>query len=220
MATEPNQPEKLGAPEAPLTLSMPEPMKEIKEPDTASAMVPIKDDTKVAAAAQADQFINDLLHLDVTSGDFRSRVDSAFRLGRKEIADSTLLTGRFMEKNFVGETDSPAFKVMNEMRTLFQDLDPGKDGDLLTAHKILGLIPFGNKLEAYLHRFDSASGSLRKLIDNIYGVEDELARNDQELYNTMNKLLEAMTKLKAVDIFIDRMDDTLTAKVAKLNATD
>jgi hypothetical protein len=32
-------------------------------------------------------------------------------------------------------------------------------------------IPFGKRLQAYLQGFDSASGSLRKLIDNIYGVE-------------------------------------------------
>jgi uncharacterized protein YaaN involved in tellurite resistance len=220
MAPESNQPEKLGAPEAPLTLSMPEPMKEIKEPDLAAAMIPIKEDTKSAATAQADQFIADLLNMDVSSGDFRARVDSAFRLGRKEIGDSTLLTGKFMEKNFVGEPDSPAFKVMNEMRTLFEDLDPGKGGDLLSSHKILGLIPFGNRLEAYLHRFDSASGSIRKLIDNMYGVEDELARNDQELFASMNKLMEAMVKLKAVDIFIDRMDETLTQSVARLKTSD
>jgi uncharacterized protein YaaN involved in tellurite resistance len=220
VASEPNEPEKISAPDAPFTLSVPEPLTAVKEQDAAAAMVPMKEDTKAAAEKQADQFIVDLLKLDVTSGDFRARVDSAFRLGRKEIGDSALLTGRFLDKNFVGETASPAFRVMNEMRTLFEDLDPGKEGDLFSTHKILGLIPFGNRLEAYLHRFDSASGSLRKLIDNIYGVEDELARNDQELYNTMNKLLEAMTKLKAVDIFIDRMDDTLTANVAKLNATD
>ncbi len=53
------------------------------------------------------------------------------------------------------------------------------------------MIPFGNRLQAYLHRFDSASGSLRNLIDNIYGVEDELSRDDQELFATMNKLLDA-----------------------------
>jgi uncharacterized protein YaaN involved in tellurite resistance len=220
MATESNQPDKLASPDAPLTLSMPEPLKTIKEPDAASAMIPIKEDTKSAAAAQADQFISDLLHMDVTSGDFRARIDSAFRLGRKEIGDSTLLTGKFLEKNFVGETDSPAFKVMNEMRTLFEDLDPGKEGDLLSSHKILGLIPFGNRLEAYLHRFDSASGSIRKLIDNMYGVEDQLARDDQELFATMNKLLDSMVKLKAVDIFIDRLDETLTQSVAKIRATD
>ena len=183
-------------------------------------MVPLKEETRAAAVAQADQFIDDLLHMDVTSGDFRARVDSAFRLGRKEIGDSALLTGRFMEKDFTGETNSPAFQVMNEMRSLFQDLDPGKEGDLLSPHKILGVIPFGRRLEAYLRRFDSASGSLRKLIDNIYGVEDQLARDDQELFATMNKLLDAMVKLRAVDTFIEHLDQTLTEAVAKLRTTD
>ncbi len=213
-------PELLAAPDAPLALKMPEPMAAVREPDTAAALVPMKDETKAATVTQADQFIRDLLQMDVTSGDFRARIDSAFRLGRKEIADSTLLTGKFMEKNFVGDADNPAFKVMNEMRRIFEDLDPGKEGDLFSPNKLLGMIPFGNKLQAYLHRFDTASGSLRKLIDNIYAVEDELSRDDQELFATMNKLLAAMTKLKAVDIFIEHVDEKLTDAVAKLRAGD
>jgi uncharacterized protein YaaN involved in tellurite resistance len=220
MTPDPVQPAALAAPDAPLTLNMPEPMTPVKEADTATAMVPFKEETRSAVVAQADQFISDLLKMDVTSGDFRARVDSAFRLGRKEIGDSALLTGKFMEKDFVGETNSPAFKVMQEMRSLFEELDPGKEGDLLSPHKILGMIPFGRRLEAYLRRFDSASGSLRKLIDNIYAVEDELARDDQELFATMNKLLDSMVKLKAVDTFIEHLDQMLTDTVAKLKATD
>jgi uncharacterized protein YaaN involved in tellurite resistance len=208
------------APLAPLTLTMPEPLAPVTKIDAATAMVPFKEETRAAAVNQADQFIADLLKMDLTSGEFRARVDSAFRLGRKEIGDSALLTGKFLEKNFMKDTDNPAFKVMNEMRGLFEDLDPGKEGDLFSTNKILGMIPFGNKLQAYLHRFDSASGSLRQLIDNIYGVQDQLARDDQELFLTMNKLLEAMTKLKAVDVFIDRLDQTLTETVAKLKPTD
>ena len=220
MTPDSTQPQVLAAPDAPLTLTMPQPLTPVNQPEAASAMVPLKEETRSAAVAQADQFVADLLHMDVTSGDFRSRVDSAFRLGRKEIGDSALITGKFMEKNFVGDADNPAFKVMNEMRGLFESLDPGKEGDLLSPHKILGMIPFGNRLQAYLHRFDSASGSLRKLIDNIYGVEDELARDDQELFATMNKILDAMVKLKAVDIFIEHLDETLTEAVAKLRGTD
>jgi uncharacterized protein YaaN involved in tellurite resistance len=216
----PKQPEALAPPDAPLTLALPEPLTPVKAPNAAFEMIPLKEQTKSAAMSQADQFIADLLHMDVTSGDFRSRLDSAFRLGRKEIADSALLTGKFMEKNFVGDPDDPAFKVMNEMRGLFESLDPGKQGDLFSTHKILGMIPYGNRLQAYLQRFDSASGSLRKLIDNIYGVEDELARDDQELFATMNKLLDAMGKLKAVDIFIDRLDQMLTDAIGKLRTTD
>jgi hypothetical protein len=217
---DPKQSEVLAKPDAPLALTMPEPLTPIKEPDAVSALIPMKEETRSAAVAQADQFIVDLLHMDVTSGDFRTRIDSAFRLGRKEIGDSALLTGKFMEKNFVSDPDNPAFKVMNEMRGLFESLDPGKEGDLLSPHKLLGLIPYGNRLQAYLQRFDSASGSLRKLIDNIYGVEDELSRDDQELFATMNKLLDAMVKLKAVDTFIERLDQTLTDAVTKLRASD
>jgi uncharacterized protein YaaN involved in tellurite resistance len=220
MTPNPKQPDVLAAPDAPLALTMPEPLTPVKAPDAAFAMVPLKEETRASAVTQADQFIADLLHMDVTSGDFRSRLDSAFRLGRKEIADSALLTGKFMEKNFVGDADNPAFKVMNEMRGLFESLDPGKEGDLFSTHKILGVIPYGNRLQAYLQRFDSASGSLRKLIDNIYGVEDELARDDQELFATMNKLLDAMSRLKAVDLFIEQLDQSLTETVAKLRNTD
>ena len=220
MTPDPKQDELLAAPEAPLALKMPEPMTPVKEPDAAAALVPMNDQTRNATLSQADQFIADLLNTDVTSGDFRARIDSAFRLGRKEIADSALLTGKFMEKDFVGEANSPAFKVMNEMRRLFEELDPGKEGDLLSPNKLLGMLPFGNKLQAYLRRFDSASGSLRKLIDNIYGVQDQLSRDDQELFATMNKLLAAMTKLKAVDIFIEHIDQKLTDLVARLRPTD
>src|SRR5215470_12711072 len=199
---------------------MPEPVVPVKQPDQAAALVPVKDDVKNAALAQADKFIADLLEMDVTSGEFRARVDSAFRLGRKEIGDSAMLTGKFLEKNFAGDSDNPAFKVMNEMRALFEDLDPGREGDLMSSNKILGMIPFGNRLQAYLRRFDSASGSIRTLVDNIYGVQDQLARDDQELFATMNKLLEAMTKLKAVDLFIDRLDEMLSSRVAQMKPAD
>jgi uncharacterized protein YaaN involved in tellurite resistance len=214
------QPQPLAAPEAPLTLATPEPVVPVREPEAASALVPLKEETKAAALSQADKLIADLLALDVASGEFRSRVDSAFRLGRKEIGESALLTGRFMDKNFLRDGDSPAFRVMNEMRGLFEDLDPGKEGDLLSPNKLLGMIPFGNKLQAYLRRFDSAGGNLRKLMDNMYAVQDQLARDDQELFATMNKLLEAMNKLKTVDLFVDRLDQSLTETVARLRATD
>lgn len=203
-----------------LTLDMPEPAAIVREPDQASAMIPFKDELRAQLLSQADGFIQDLLTLDPHSEDFRSRVDSAFRLGRKEIGDSTLLTNKFLDKSFVKDADSPAFKVMSEMRMLFEDLNPSKEGDLLGVHKLLGLIPFGNKLRAYLLRFDAAGDSIRKTIDHLYGVQDELARDDQALYATMQKLLEALTRLKAADMFANELDAKLSAAIDGLKATD
>ncbi len=199
---------------------MPEPAAPVREPDQASAMIPFKDETRTQVLTQADQFIHDLLTLDPHSEDFRGRVDSAFRLGRKEIGDSTLLTNKFLDKSFVKDADSPAFKVMSEMRLLFEELNPSREGDLLGVHKLLGLIPFGNKLKAYLMRFDSAGESIRKTIDQLYGVQDELARDDQALYGTMQKLLEALTRLKAADVFANELDEKLSISVEGLKATD
>jgi uncharacterized protein YaaN involved in tellurite resistance len=220
MTPDSKQDEMLAAPDAPLALKMPEAMTPVKEPDAAAALVPMQPETRSATLSQADQFIAELLQMDVASSDFRARIDSAFRLGRKEITDSALLTGKFMEQNFVGDANNPAFRVINEMRRLFEDLDPRLEGDLLTPNKLLGVIPLGNRLQSYLRRFDSAGGSLRKLIDSLYGVQDQLSRDDQELFATMNKLLAAMTKLKAVDIFIEHVDQKLSGAVSKLRPTD
>ena len=109
---------------------------------------------------------------------------------------------------------------MADMRALFEDLNPANEGDLFSAHKLLGLIPFGNKLKAYLQRFDSAGGAIQKTISNIYAVQDELARDDQALHATMQKLLEALTKLKAADTFAEQLDAKLTASLENLKATD
>ena len=135
-------------------------------------MVSDQPDVKTAALAQADKFIADLLEMDVTSGEFGARASTGVPAGpQSEIGDSALLTGKFLEKNFVGDADNPAFKAMNEMRVLFEELDLGKEGDLMSPNKLLGMIPFGNHLQSYLRRYDSMSGSLRKLIDHIYGVQ-------------------------------------------------
>jgi uncharacterized protein YaaN involved in tellurite resistance len=91
---------------------------------------------------------------------------------------------------------------------------------LTAQNRLLGVIPFGNRLQAYLQRFDTASVLLRRLIDNLYGVQDQLARDDQELFATMNKILDGMVKLKAVDVFIDRLDEVLTTGIARLKASD
>ena len=72
MTPDPKQTEVLAASQAPLALAMPEPITLIKEPNAVTAMIPLKEETRSAATAQADQFIQDLLHMDVTSGDFRA----------------------------------------------------------------------------------------------------------------------------------------------------
>ncbi len=114
-----SRPEVLAAPEAPLTLTMPEPITPIKEPDAASAMVPMKEETRVGgASAGGPVHCRPAPHgCDLRRFSLTHRQRLPVWAARRS-PTARLLTGKFMEKNFVGDADNPAFKVMNEMRRL------------------------------------------------------------------------------------------------------
>jgi hypothetical protein len=66
------------------------------------------------------------------SSEFKSKLDSAFALGRAEISNAAgLMQGRFLQRNFIGAEETPAYKAIGEIRGLLDTLNPGKQGDLL-----------------------------------------------------------------------------------------
>jgi len=72
-----------------------------------------------------------LMTENVHSPEFKAKLDGAFALGREEISTAAgLMQGRFLQRNFVGAEDSPAYKAIGEIRGLLDELNPGKEGDL------------------------------------------------------------------------------------------
>ena len=187
----------------------------------ATDAMPLSAETAAAVDGQVERFINALLMEDVHSDSFKSKLDSAFRLGREEISiASSLVTGRFMERSMIGMEDSPAFKAIQEMRKHLDDLDPGKEGDLLSQNKLLGIIPFGDKLKAYFRRFQSAATQLQTSLRQIYAARDDMQRDGVEIDATRAKLWDALQKLKSAVRFAGQLDARLAEKLAALKATD
>ncbi len=179
--------------------------------------------TEVAAAVddQVERFVSALLAEDVQSDSFKAKLDSVFRLGREEISiASSLLSSRFLERNMVGMEDSPAFKAIEQMRRHLDDLDPGKEGDLLSQKKLLGIVPLGNKLKAYFRRFQSAAAQLRNLLQQIYAARDDMQRDKAEIDTIRAELWEAMRRLKSAVRFAQQLDAMLSQWVVKLKAAD
>ncbi len=208
----------LSAPEA-LVLTPPQTLIAVEE-SKAPEMVPIADATKEKVNVQLESFISGLLAEEFGSDGFKQKIDSAFRLGRKEISDSAILNGRFMESNFVGAEDSAAFKAINQLRNLFDDLNPATQGDLLSKNKILGFIPFGDKMQSYFRKFESAGIQIKKLMENLYSAQDEIRKDAIEIENTEKNLWESMQKLRAAMYFAEQLDSRLIAEVEKMRATD
>lgn len=187
----------------------------------ASDAVPLGADQYSAVDEQVERFITALLSEDVQSDSFKSRLDSAFRLGREEISvTASLMTGRFMERNLIGMEESPAFKAIQEMRKYLDELDPGKEGDLLSQNKLLGIIPFGDKLKAYFRRFQTVATQLQTSLRQIYAARDDLQRDAVEIEAARGKLWEGMQKLKAAVRFAERLDARLAGELASLKTSD
>jgi len=204
----------------PLVLTPPEALQVVTE-QKAPEMVPLDAAARERVEQQVGQYIDSLLSADVQSDEFKSRLDSAFRLGKEEVSNAaSLMTGRFMERNMVGMESSPAFKAIHEMRGHLDQLNPGADGDLLAPNRLLGIIPWGNKLQAYFRKYQSAGAQIRDALEKVNLARDDMQKDATEIEHVKGKLWEAMLKLRGAIHFSEQLDGKLATRVAELKATD
>lgn len=205
---------------AAFTLSPPEVITPLT-PEVAKTAVPMAKAVQSAVDDQVDRFMEGLLSEDVQSEAFKAKLDSAFALGREEVSvASSLMQGRLMQRNFAGVEDSSAYKAIQDMRVHLDELNPGREGDLFQPEKILGFIPFGNKLQSYFRKFQSAGTQLQKSMQQIYAARDDMQRDVVDIEATRTKLWEAMQKLAGAIYFAETLDAKLAVKVEALNSTD
>ena len=189
--------------------------------ETAREAVPLKPELQQQVDDQVLRFIDALATEDVHSDAFKARLDSAFALGKEEVSTAaSLMQGRFMQRNFAGVEGTSAYKAIADIRAQLDELNPGNDGDLMQPRKLLGLIPFGNKLEAYFRKYQSASEQLQTTMRQLYEARDDLQKDVIDIEATRGKLWEAMQKLAAAARFAQTLDSKLADKVQQLESSD
>ncbi|MFP5419189.1 MAG: toxic anion resistance protein [Gammaproteobacteria bacterium] len=183
-------------------------------------LVSLKPERADALSTQVESYVQSLLAAELGSEEFRVKLDAANALGRQSIANASALTGRFMDKSFMGFSDSLAFKTINELRTVFADLNPSRAGDLLSPHKLFGLIPYGNKLQAYFRKFDSAGGEIAKLMRELRTAQEEIKRDLTALADMEGQLWDGMNRIREAAFFAEKLDGRLASEVAALKQTN
>lgn len=206
--------------EGPLVLQAPDVVQPVPVAKVTGA-VKLPDAMKTKVEGQLDSFITSLMEGDPNSDEFKNKLDQAFSLGRKEIADSTTLSNRFTKMNFRDAADTPAYQAISNMRILFDDLNPAKQGDLFKPNTILGIpIPFGNKLAAYLRRYESADSQLSSLQTNILEAKDEIAKDVAEMGVARQQLWASLEKLEGASYFIRSLDERLSKTISDMKSTE
>jgi uncharacterized protein YaaN involved in tellurite resistance len=187
----------------------------------AKSAVPLSVEAKTAVNTQVTKFVEGLLSDDLHSDAFKAKLDSAFALGKQEVSvAASMMQGHFMTKNFVGIEDQSAFKAIQNMRAHLDNLNPGNEGNLLQPNKILGILPFGNKLQAYFRKYQSASTQLNESMQQLYSARDDMQRDVVEIEATRAKLWDGMQKLTGAILFAEQLDALIVDKVNQLQISD
>jgi hypothetical protein len=182
---------------------------------------PLDRELHAAVEQQLRSFLDGLLEEDLDSDGFRTRLDAAFRLGREEIAASAgLLQGRLLQRNFVGLDQSPAFAAIGALRERLDELAPGSSASLLAPRRLLGVIPFGRRIDQWLRRFRAAGPQLANALRGVYAARDDLEHDLAEVAATAARLTEADQRLAAATHFAERLDAEVSARLEALRASD
>lgn len=174
-----------------------------------------------AALAQVERWVQGLLAADLHSAAFTDPLECVGLLGRTEIASTTaLLQGRFMQRSALGLADSAVFVALQDLRELLGTLDPGRAGALSAPRKLLGLIPWGHRLQDYFGQFQNAAVPLQHNLQQVYGAHDEMQRELIELELGRTRLAHGLQQLADAAQLTEGLEARLTTALATLETTD
>lgn len=206
-----------------LSLTPPEPVAAVPTTSAPSIAPKVPEQALPGLEAKVDGYLNSLLQTEARSPEFAAKANDIRTMGDADIrsaADSSnrllktpvraLQEGGLSEGSTIGKT-------LLELRRTVEDLDPSEDN---IQKKILGFIPFGNKITDYFRRYESAQSHLNAIIQALYDGQDELRKDNAALNLEKQNLWDTMTRLNEYIYVAERLDVKLSAKIAELDATD
>jgi uncharacterized protein YaaN involved in tellurite resistance len=203
-----------------LVLTPPEPVVTVS-PEKASGLVPLDDGQRTALEAKADAFVEELAAQDVNSPEFGKRVDQISDMGRREIAEAAGQSNRFLDRPVRAmDKESGVGTDLAELRRTIEDLDPGKQGNLLAPKKLFGIIPFGNKMRNYFDGYKSSQSHISSILTRLGSGKDELLKDNAAISVERQSLWAAMGRLEQMIHVSKALDAKLEAKASELESSD
>jgi uncharacterized protein YaaN involved in tellurite resistance len=205
------------------------------EPPPAVAAVPANQAAEAVRLEPAQQqrldqmvstYLDAVTSLDTHQPAFASRVNDIAKLGDEDIRASAQVSNRLLDKPMAAmqqggiSQTSGVTKSLLSLRRTVEDLDPQKQGDLLSPRKLLGVIPFGDRVNDYFRKYQSSQGHINSIIVSLYDGQDELRRDNADIEQEKVNLWAVMGRLRQYAYLAEQLDKGLTAKIAEIEATD
>jgi uncharacterized protein YaaN involved in tellurite resistance len=202
---------KLEAPEALTTV----------QPAEVAGLVPLKQEERTQLEQKVDSFVDDLVATDANSPDFGKKIDQLTNMGRREIAEAAGHSNRFLDRPVKAiDADTGIGADLTQLRRTVEELDPGRQGNLSAPRKILGIIPFGNKLGNYFQKYQSSQTHISKILSSLASGKDELLMDNAAIDVERANMWKTMGKLEQMIHISKTMDAKLEEKANELDAVE
>src|SRR5690242_20416624 len=220
MATEPapeSQTAAATATKTKLNLDPPEALQAVA-PAEAAGLVPLKTEETSELDKRVAQFVDELASLDPNSPDFGKKVDQLTGMGRKEIAEAAGASNRFLDRPVKAiDKDTGIGADLTELRRTVEALDPK---EATKTKKLLGIIPFGNRVDRYFDKYRSSQTHIQKILGSLANGKDELLMDNAAIDTERANLWKTMHKLEQMVHISKALDQNLEDKANELDATD
>ena len=193
------------------------------------SMVPLDEATRAELRTKAAAFAEDLTAQDPRSPAFQEKINDIAKMGEREIVASARVSNRMLDRPAQalssskggrgGDAQTRVAGTLTELRRTVTELDPAR-ADLKGTRKLLGMIPFGNKLAAYFERYQSAQKQLDAIIKALDSGQDELRKDNAAIEQEKANLWAAMGKLTEYATLAKALDGAVTEKIDATRATN
>ena len=173
-----------------------------------------------------DRYVDGVTSLDLHGADFPKRVDDIRTMGDEDIRASASVSNTLLEKPLASMTQgglsetSTVGRSLLDLRHTVEDLDPAQQGDLFGPKKLLGVMPFGDRVRDYFDKYRSSQSHLNKIIESLYSGQDELRRDNAAIVGEQQRLWEVNGRLRQYIYMGQQLDAKLVERIAAIEATD
>ena len=167
--------------------------------------------------AKVAEYVDGIVDLDVHSPAFAAKAGDVASMGDDDIRAAAETSNRLLSSPVRAMKQgplSPGAKVgatLLDLRRTIEDLDPK---EATGTRKLLGMIPFGDKIRDYFRKYESAQSHLDAIIKALYDGQDELRKDNAALEQEKVHLWETMQRLAQYIYIAERLDAALVEKIA------
>jgi uncharacterized protein YaaN involved in tellurite resistance len=221
-----SDPDSPAAPESSALILVPPAPIDVVEETQATGAVKLDATTLAKLDRLVAGYVVAIASLSIKDPKFRSRISDIRKLGDDEIKASAQVSSRLLDRP-VGSMQKGGIAVsatvsssLMQLRRQIDELDPGHQSDLFGHRKLLGFIPFGDRLRAYFARYQSSQSHIDAIVSSLKSGQTELVKDNDDLEREKENLWQTMDRLRQYIYLAQKLDTSLTERIAKVEEKD